>query len=558
MPERVLRKVWAYFDALGPLTGGIEWPITYRQEEAERAALLRAFGVRAFTAMLYPHKPGMARWLNDWAAGFARRTPDCLHTSTLFPEPGAAAYVREAVEQGARVFKAHVQVGAYDPSDEALDACWGLLAEAGVPVVVHCGSGPAPGKHTGPEPVARVLARHPRLRLVVAHMGMPEYEDFLDLAERYREVRLDTTMAFTGFSERMAPFPGARCPGWPPSATASCSAPTSQHPVPVRPSARCPRGARAGRRLAAGGVPRQRGPAVRTAGRTGARRLRHETTDDESHTLHAHPVDFSGKTQTDERVLSEDVPIVSGMTTISPQRRTELLRPDGSSVRVLVVDDEQSITELLSMALRYEGWQIRSAADGQGALRAAREFRPDAVVLDMMLPDMDGLSVLGLLRRELPDVPVLFLTAKDAVEDRIAGLTAGGDDYVTKPFSLEEVVARLRGLIRRSYASDRRSDALLVVGDLTLDEESHEVTRGGTSIHLTATEFELLRFLMRNPRRVLSKAQILDRVWSYDFGGQANVVELYISYLRRKIDAGREPMIHTRRGAGYLLKPAVS
>ncbi len=269
-------------------------------------------------------------------------------------------------------------------------------------------------------------------------------------------------------------------------------------------------------------------------------------------------VDFSGKTQTDARVLSGHSLIVSGMTTISPQGRTELLRPDGSSVRVLVVDDEQSITELLSMALRYEGWQIRSAADGQGALRAAREFRPDAVVLDMMLPDMDGLTVLGRLRRELPDVPVLFLTAKDAVEDRIAGLTAGGDDYVTKPFSLEEVVARLRGLIRRSYATDRRSDALLVVGDLTLDEDSHEVTRGGRSIHLTATEFELLRFLMRNPRRVLSKAQILDRVWSYDFGGQANVVELYISYLRRKIDAGREPMIHTRRGAGYLLKPAVS
>ncbi|MEU0287413.1 response regulator transcription factor [Streptomyces sp. NPDC006147] len=246
------------------------------------------------------------------------------------------------------------------------------------------------------------------------------------------------------------------------------------------------------------------------------------------------------------------------MTTISPQGRSALLRPDGSSVRVLVVDDEQSITELLSMALRYEGWQIRSASDGQGAVRAAREFRPDAVVLDMMLPDMDGLAVLGRLRHELPEVPVLFLTAKDAVEDRIAGLTAGGDDYVTKPFSLEEVVARLRGLIRRSGASDRRSDAVLVVGDLTLDEDSHEVTRGGRSIHLTATEFELLRFLMRNPRRVLSKAQILDRVWSYDFGGQANVVELYISYLRRKIDAGREPMIHTRRGAGYLLKPAVS
>ncbi|WP_229876031.1 amidohydrolase family protein, partial [Streptomyces griseoloalbus] len=172
----------------------------------------RQFGVRAFTAMLYPHKPGMARWLNGWAADFARRTPDCLHTSTLFPEPGAVDHVREAVEAGARVFKAHVQVGAYDPADEALDAAWGLLAEAGVPVVIHCGSGPAPGKHTGPGPVARVLARHPRLRLVVAHLGMPEYEDFLDLAERYGEVRLDTTMAFTDFSERMAPFPRRALP----------------------------------------------------------------------------------------------------------------------------------------------------------------------------------------------------------------------------------------------------------------------------------------------------------------------------------------------------------
>ncbi|MFE0175169.1 response regulator transcription factor [Streptomyces sp. NPDC059002] len=246
------------------------------------------------------------------------------------------------------------------------------------------------------------------------------------------------------------------------------------------------------------------------------------------------------------------------MTTTSPQARTELLRPDGSPVRVLVVDDEESLTELLSMALRYEGLEIRSAGDGAGAVRAARAFRPDAVVLDMMLPDMDGLSLLGRLRREMPDVPVLFLTAKDAVEDRIAGLTAGGDDYVTKPFSLEEVVARLRGLIRRAgAAAGKRGESTLAVGDLTLDEDSHEVTRGGDSIHLTATEFELLRYLMRNPRRVLSKAQILDRVWNYDFGGQANVVELYISYLRRKIDAGREPMIHTRRGAGYLIKPAV-
>ncbi|MFC4612064.1 MULTISPECIES: response regulator transcription factor [Streptomyces] len=242
------------------------------------------------------------------------------------------------------------------------------------------------------------------------------------------------------------------------------------------------------------------------------------------------------------------------MTTTSPQGRTEMLRPDGSPVRVLVVDDEAALSELLSMALRYEGWTVRSAGDGAGAVRSARDFRPDAVVLDVMLPDMDGLAVLGRLRRELPQVPVLFLTARDAVEDRIAGLTAGGDDYVTKPFSLEEVVARLRGLIRRSGTATARSESLLTVGDLTLDEDSHEVSRSGESIHLTATEFELLRFLMRNPRRVLSKAQILDRVWSYDFGGQANVVELYVSYLRKKIDAGRTPMIHTRRGAGYLIK----
>ncbi|MFD5584045.1 amidohydrolase family protein [Streptomyces sp. NPDC127063] len=212
MPERVLRKVWDYFDRGGALIGGLEWPITYRAREAERTALLREFGVRAFTAMLYPHKPGMARWLNGWAADFARRTPDCLHTATLFPEPGVESYVREAVEAGARVFKAHVQVGAYDPADDLLRPAWGLLAEAGIPVVIHCGSGPAPGKHTGPEPVARVLARHPRLRLVVAHLGMPEYEDFLGLAERYAEVRLDTTMTFTDFAEQLMPFPHRALP----------------------------------------------------------------------------------------------------------------------------------------------------------------------------------------------------------------------------------------------------------------------------------------------------------------------------------------------------------
>lgn len=232
-----------------------------------------------------------------------------------------------------------------------------------------------------------------------------------------------------------------------------------------------------------------------------------------------------------------------------------LKRSDGSPVRVLVVDDESNLTELLSMALRYEGWEIKSAGTGSSAVRTAKEFRPDAVVLDMMLPDFGGLEVLRRLRDDDPTVPVLFLTARDAVEDRVAGLTAGGDDYVTKPFSLEEVVARVRALLRRSVAMAEDNSSMLVVGDLRLDEDSHEVFRGDDEINLTATEFELLRYLMRNPRRVLSKAQILDRVWHYDFGGQANVVELYISYLRKKIDAGRSPMIHTMRGAGYVLKP---
>ncbi|MBA4085067.1 MAG: DNA-binding response regulator [Kytococcus sp.] len=233
-----------------------------------------------------------------------------------------------------------------------------------------------------------------------------------------------------------------------------------------------------------------------------------------------------------------------------------LTRPDGSPVRVLVVDDEVNLTELIAMALRYEGWDVRTAGSGTEAVRAARDFGPDAVVLDMMLPDFDGMEVLRRMRADEPEVPVLFLTARDSVEDRIAGLTAGGDDYVTKPFSLEEVVARLRALMRRTAVSTDEGSSLLVVGDLTLDEDSREVVRGGAEIELTATEFELLRYLMRNPRRVLSKTQILDRVWDYDFGGQANVVELYISYLRKKVDAGRAPMIHTKRGAGYVIKPA--
>ena len=233
-----------------------------------------------------------------------------------------------------------------------------------------------------------------------------------------------------------------------------------------------------------------------------------------------------------------------------------MCRADGNPISVLVVDDEAVLAEMVAMALRYEGWTIATAGDGSSAMAAARAQRPDVVVLDVMLPDMSGLDVLRKLREDNPQLPVLLLTAKDAVEDRIAGLTTGGDDYVTKPFSIEEVVLRLRALLRRTGVTTLDSGAQLVVGDLVLDEDSHEVTRAGEPISLTSTEFELLRFMMRNSRRVLSKAQILDRVWSYDFGGRSNIVELYISYLRKKIDNGREPMIHTLRGAGYVLKPA--
>ena len=234
-----------------------------------------------------------------------------------------------------------------------------------------------------------------------------------------------------------------------------------------------------------------------------------------------------------------------------------LAHADGSPVRAVVVDDEDSLTDLLAMALRYEGWDVKIAPDGQRALSVIREHDPDVVVLDIMLPDIDGLTVLSRLRADGNQVPILFLTAKDTVDDRIAGLTVGGDDYVTKPFSLEELVARLRALIRRSSITLAASpDSRIVVGDLELDEESYEVSRAGTPIELTATEFELLRYLMRNPRRVLSKAQILDRVWSYDFGGRASVVELYISYLRKKVDSLGPGMIHTVRGVGYVIKPA--
>lgn len=211
MPKNVMDKVWQYFDSAGPLVGR-PWPITYRSDERVRLDTLRRFGVRAFTSLVYPHKPDMAAWLNQWTAQFAAGTPDCLSTATFYPEPTAARYVQAAIAGGTRVFKAHIQVGGYDPTDPLLDEVWGLLAEAAIPVVIHCGSGPQPGNHTGPDPVRAVLRRHPRLRLIVAHMGMPEYSEFLDLAEDFSGVALDTTMAFTRFSEETMPFPGAEYP----------------------------------------------------------------------------------------------------------------------------------------------------------------------------------------------------------------------------------------------------------------------------------------------------------------------------------------------------------
>jgi predicted TIM-barrel fold metal-dependent hydrolase len=205
LPEPVLHKVWKYFDWVTEL--GLDWPIQYRTSDAQRLGTLRALGVRAFSALAYPHKPGMAAWLNEWTAQFAAEVPECLSSATFYPEPGIDEQMRTVVERGVDVVKAHLQVGAYDPRDPLLDPVWGLLAEAGTPVVCHCGSGPAPGEFTGPGPISEVLARHPGLTLVVAHMGLPDYADFLDLAARYPNVHLDTTMVFTPFIEAFAPFP---------------------------------------------------------------------------------------------------------------------------------------------------------------------------------------------------------------------------------------------------------------------------------------------------------------------------------------------------------------
>jgi two-component system response regulator TrcR len=246
----------------------------------------------------------------------------------------------------------------------------------------------------------------------------------------------------------------------------------------------------------------------------------------------------------------------------SPRQRQAILgklpritRADGSPIRVLVVDDEPALTNLLKMALPYEGWQVEVARDGQEALAKFAEFGPDLLVLDIMLPDIDGFQILKTIRESGAYVPTLFLTARDSVTDRVTGLTAGADDYLTKPFNLEELVARLRGLLRFSGVMAAPADEVLTVGDLVLDGASHEVTRAGDQIALTTTEFELLRYLMRNSRRAIERSEILDRVWNYDFSGKTSVVDLYISYLRRKIDTGREPMIHTVRGVGYMLRP---
>ncbi len=235
-----------------------------------------------------------------------------------------------------------------------------------------------------------------------------------------------------------------------------------------------------------------------------------------------------------------------------------MTRPDGSAVRAMIVDDERGLTEVLVEVFATEGFESLGVLSGREAIEKMAAFDADLVILDVMLPDVDGLQVLHTLREMRRDVCVLFLTARDSVEDRIAGITAGGDDYVTKPFSLGEVVARARGILRRAGMAPGRGENLLTVGDLSMDEDGREVWRGEDLIELTATEFELLRYLMTHPKRVLSKAQILDQVWRYDFGGDAHVVELYISYLRRKIDRDRAPMIHTVRGVGYVLRPATT
>jgi two-component system OmpR family response regulator len=228
--------------------------------------------------------------------------------------------------------------------------------------------------------------------------------------------------------------------------------------------------------------------------------------------------------------------------------------PDSPSAhRVLVVDDEPNLVEVLTMALRFQGFVVESATNGREALAAVSSFKPHLMVLDVMLPDMEGFDVAARLGAQRASVPIIFLTARDATEDKIRGLTGGGDDYMTKPFSLEELVARIRTILRRTGQATPDS-ARLVFEDLEMDEESREVTRAGEAIELTATEYRLLRYLLLNPRRVLTRAQLLDHVWNYDFGGDGRVLETYISYLRKKLDARGPSLIKTVRGVGYALQ----
>ncbi|MBG6218558.1 two-component system OmpR family response regulator [Arthrobacter sp. CAN_A6] len=231
------------------------------------------------------------------------------------------------------------------------------------------------------------------------------------------------------------------------------------------------------------------------------------------------------------------------------------MKKTGPEAKLLVVDDEPNIRELLSTSLRFAGFDVVAAANGREALAAAETHNPDLAVLDVMLPDMDGFTVTRRLRAAGRHFPVVFLTARDDTDDKVTGLTVGGDDYVTKPFSLDEVVARIRAVLRRTQPMDD-DDAVIRVADLELDDDAHEVRRAGETIDLSPTEFKLLRYLMMNPNRVLSKAQILDHVWEYDFNGDASIVESYISYLRRKIDRNPDAvaLIQTKRGVGYLLR----
>ena len=223
------------------------------------------------------------------------------------------------------------------------------------------------------------------------------------------------------------------------------------------------------------------------------------------------------------------------------------------SNRILVVDDEPNIADVVSMALRFQGFEVETAGTGGDAIAAVTSFRPHLIVLDIMLPDMEGFDVAQRLGAQRARVPIIFLTARDATDDKIRGLTLGGDDYVTKPFSLEELVARIRAILRRSGLAEPESSRL-TFEDLELDEDAHEVTRGGHHVELTATEYRLLRYLMLNPRRVLTRSQLLEHVWEYDFGGDARVLETYVSYLRKKLDKHGPPLIHTVRGVGYALR----